>query len=245
MFENLFRRYIFFDIILRMEEERLLNRNLHRSHCLTLQNIWIHRPKYFLSGYHISPMAELQHGEIAVDITMCHEDPLQRNPGCPTVGGEPADGLQLLTPLGLASPLRKPGWCAFPAQGGPLWWPVLAPELPKCCQAFVRPASFLTSSTQSCFFPSPLAGVDPEKYLAPQSLFQLLLLENSACNRKILSSLQVSGVQLQKFCQHQYVESWFYCPKDFYIPVQDPMEGLIMSETPYLSLARWFGSWGR
>ena len=62
----------------------------------------------------------------------------------------------------------------------------------------------LTSFAQSYFFCSPLAT---------QTLSQLLLLENSVHNRKTLGSLQVSGVRLLKVCQHQYVESFLYCPQ--------------------------------
>lgn len=71
---------------------------------------------------------------------MHHEDPLQGKPGCPTVGIEPAAGLQLAAPSGLASAWRKLASCAFPAQWGPIWWPVLAmaPQgLPSLCQACI------------------------------------------------------------------------------------------------------------
>lgn len=153
----------------------------------------------------------MQHKESVVDADMLHEDPLQG------VGSEASRWPSTNNSSRASLSFRggQPGPHLLPSGDHPG-----GQRLPQNSPGVGVHLSW-TSFAQFYFFCFPLA---------PQTPSQLLLLENSACNKKTLGSLRVSGVQLRKVCQHQYVESFLYCPTEFYTPARDPMVRLRRSE---------------
>lgn len=144
----------------------------------------------------------MPHRERVVDMEMPRKDPLPE--ACPLQ--QMTSNHQLLQ--GQPQPQRgQPGLPLLPSGGhsSVQCCPQSAPSVPASRFDFFCPILLLVLS------------------LDPQTLSQLLLLEHSAFNSKMLGSLQVSSVQIPKVCQHRYDESFLYCPKDFCTPGQDLM----------------------